>query len=398
MKRTLVVVLVIVSMLSTLSFASADTNYWNDMRSVYEWDGVESDQKMEISIDVYDEFSGQYKIDMFSIGNLEDYSSYVELFVGDVNGELNIPDIKMYTNNSDIYINKEAILALLSAMDLAEDVDIKEEYILFRNETSNVDINRDFIYEILAFVEDMDLGVDLGMVQEGNTYTLELDSDKMIDLLDAYMRYIITNIDNLPEEFMQPGMEISAEEKAEVLREYNENVGPYKEIAKEFLKGSYYKSKTTIEEDRYGSDMETFIKAPMAEVKITSIANSKKIDLPEIQFPTSVKVVTEEDLQEFILKGIGFNENVGNMEVVEGELKAIIEMDGSYIKIDGFDAELGSLDLELKDGRSYVSVDEINNLLGIELDEEGQIGIKDLENYGYKVIWDGELKTISIYM
>ena len=197
---------------------------------------------------------------------------------------------------------------------------------------------------------------------------------------------------------MQPGMEISAEEKAEVLEAYNENVGPYKEMVKEFLKGSYYKFKTTIEEDRYGSDMETFIKAPMAEVKITSIANSKKIDLPEIQFPTSVKVVTEEDLQEFILKGIGFNENVGNMEVVEGELKAIIEMDGSYIKINGFDAELGSLDLELKDGRSYVSVDEINALLGIELDEEGQIAIKDLENYGYKVIWDGELKTISIYM
>ncbi|NLM04908.1 MAG: hypothetical protein GX214_07805, partial [Clostridiales bacterium] len=57
--------------------------------------------------------------------------------------------------------------------------------------------NRDFIYEILAFVENMDLGIDLGMVQEGNTYTLELDSDQMIDLLDAYMRYIITNIDNL---------------------------------------------------------------------------------------------------------------------------------------------------------------------------------------------------------
>lgn len=199
---------------------------------------------------------------------------------------------------------------------------------------------------------------------------------------------------------MQPGMEISAEEKAEVLREYNENVGPYKEMAKEFLKGSYYKSKTTIEEDRYGSDMETFIKAPMAEVKITSVANSKKVDSPKIQFPTSVKVVTEKDLQEFMLKGMAFDGDAGNIEVVDGELKAIIEMDGSYIKINGFDfdAELGSLDLELKDGRSYVSVDEINNLLGIELDEEGQIGIKDLENYGYKVIWDGQFKTISIYM
>ncbi|NLM04909.1 MAG: hypothetical protein GX214_07810 [Clostridiales bacterium] len=199
---------------------------------------------------------------------------------------------------------------------------------------------------------------------------------------------------------MQPGMEISAEEKAEVLREYNENVGPYKEMAKVFLKGSYYKSKTTIEEDRYGSDMETFIKAPMAEVKITSVANSKKVDSPKIQFPTSVKVVTEKDLQEFMLKGMAFDGDAGNIEVVDGELKAIIEMDGSYIKINGFDfdAELGSLDLELKDGRSYVSVDEINNLLGIELDEEGQIGIKDLENYGYKVIWDGQFKTISIYM
>lgn len=397
MKKRCFILLLIISMLTSLVFASADSGYWDDMKSIYEWDGTEGRSEVEITLDLPDEFNGHYRVTTFSRGDLQDFSSYMEIEIEDLKEDLDLPRIELYTKGSDFYINREPILALLEVMDLDLDEEIKEEYILFKNETNPVEINSNLINEILSFVENMDLGMEVGLVKEGRTYILELDADKMIDLFDAYMRYVLTNIDQLPGELMPVEIEITEEERAEALKEYDENVASFKDMAKEMLKGSYYKSKTTIEDDRFDSDTEIFITSPMVEIKITSLADSKKLDSPQITYPKSVRTVTEKELQEFILAAMGLDEDLANMEMIDGELKALIELDGSYMKFQGLDLEEGDLDLQLIDGRSYLPLEEVNSLLKTEFEGEDLFALKDLEDQGYKIVWEKTFGTISIY-
>lgn len=392
----LIITLLIISMLTMVGFAPAETAYWEEMKEVYEWNGVEGDSEVEIVVNFPPELNEHYRLNMYSKADLKDFTSYIEIKIENIEGKQDIPTIKMYTKGSDFYINKEAVLSLLSAMDIKENVEIEEEYIVLRNNASTVDINANLIKDMITFIENMDLGVELGMTKEGNTYTLTLDSDKIIDLLDAYIRYIISNMDKLSDTLMQPEIEISKEEMAEALEAYDKNIATYKEIAKEFISGSYYKLVTTIGNDKVDASTETLIKAPMAEIKVTAVSTSSKLDSPNIKLPTSIKVITEEDLTELIMGGlVGHSETT--VETTNMELKAAINRDGSYMKFGEFDVEEGNIQLKVENGRSYVPAEEVSRLLEIELEKEGLIAIKNLEDYGFHVYWDAENKTIDIY-
>ena len=41
---------------------------------------------------------------------------------------------------------------------------------------------RNVLNEVIEFIDKMDLGMDLGMEKEGDTYTLTLESDELLDL------------------------------------------------------------------------------------------------------------------------------------------------------------------------------------------------------------------------
>lgn len=392
-KKGLIITFLIISMLAMVGFAPAESTYWEEMKKVYEWQGTEGDSEVDITINFPPDLNQNYKLNMYTKGDLQDFVSYMEIKVEDMDGEVSIPTIKLYTKSSDLYINTEAITPILELMGIAEELNIEEEYVALRNNTNPMDINSNVIKEMITFIENMDLGIDLGMIKEGNTYTLTLDSDKVIDLLDAYIRYIINNMDKFPEELIQPEIRPSEQEVAEALKMYEENIAIYKDMAKEFIKGSYYKSNTIIDKDQVKASTETFIKAPMGDVKITAISSSTKLDNPHIQLPTSVRVFTEEDLTELIITSTGYD----NVEMTNMKLKATIDRDGNYTKFGEVDIEEGKLELEVNKGRAYITAEEATKLLDTELGKEGFIAIKSLEDYGLHIYWDAENKIIDIY-
>lgn len=386
MKKTLLVVLLVISMLTMVGFAPVEASYWEDVKEIYEWKAIEGESEIEFNLAIPDE-NYNYKVNINSKSNLEDFSSYVELKIEDLQGLQSIPTIKMYTHGADLYINKEAILSLLSAIGMGEDIEIEEEYVVIESSQNNVNVNPNMLNDMVEIIDNMDLGIDLGMEKKGNTYTLTLESDKLIDLLDAYLRYVIENMDQFTN-LMQQEIMLTEIEKEEVLEAYNTFVESYKEMAKAFIAGSKYHQESTFGKDEYKQKMELVIVTPVGQLDMKSASTSVKLTSSNIKLPTSVMRITEQELTELMM---------GQIVTGGTGLNAVMELDGSYLKFGEFGLEDGKIELKVEDGKSYITAEDVHKLLDVELDFEGYLHIRELEDYGFNVQWNGENRTIEIY-
>ena len=391
MKKTLLIGVLILSMLTMVGFAPVGTSYWEDMKEIYEWNGIKSESEMEITL-VTPDMNKEYKVHMVSESNLKDFSTYSEIHIEDVKDGNHIPTIKMYTSGSNMYLNKDAVVYLLSLMELEETVAIEEEYVMLQGSQEAIELDANILNDAIKLIEDMDLNIDLGMVKDGDTYTLTLDSDKLIDLLDEYMIYIFTNIDQLPNSFTQQEIVITEEEKQEVLEQYNAFVTLYKDMAKEFIAGSKYHQESTFGDGEYSEKAEVLINTPMGQLEIKTVSTSAKLDSSNIQLPESVMVITEDDLNNMIMSQF--------MPEVDGNvgLKAVIGLDGSYMKLGEDNLEEGTISLKVEEGKSYITAEDAYEVLGVEVENaDGYFYIRELNNYGFYVDWNEDAKSIEIY-
>ena len=392
MKKVLFITLLVILMLATVGFTSEGASYWEDMKEIYEWNAIEgkSEAELDISIPGMD-IDYHYKIDVNSQSNFDDFSSYLKMEIKDVQGESDIPVIEMYTYGSDLYINKEAVLALLAATGAADELVIEEEYVVLESGQEDVDIDfRNVLNEVIEFIDKMDLGMDLGMEKEGDTYTLTLESDELLDLLDAYMRYIFENIDQLSNSLVQ-GQEIdlTGEEKQQALEEYDAFVDQYKDMAKMFIKGSKFYMEGTFEEDKYIENSRLEIKVmDMGELNMNVASTSSKLEKADFELPTSVMRITAEELVELIM---------GRIEIDTGA-KVYISLDGTYVKFAGSDIEEGRIPLQIIDDLAYITIEDAEKLFDVELEGLADpFHMRELDDFGFRVDWNEESKVIEIY-
>ncbi len=392
MKKVLFITLLVILMLATVGFTSEGASYWEDMKEIYEWNAIEgkSEAELDISIPGMD-IDYHYKIDVNSQSNFDDFSSYLKMEIKDVQGESDIPVIEMYTYGSDLYINKEAVLALLAATGAADELVIEEEYVVLESGQEDVDIDfRNVLNEVIEFIDKMDLGMDLGMEKEGDTYTLTLESDELLDLLDAYMRYIFENIDQLSSSLIQgQEIELTEEEKQQALEEYDAFVDQYKDMAKMFIKGSKFYMEGTFEEDKYIENSRLEIKVmDMGELNMNVASTSSKLEKADFELPTSVMRITAEELVELIM---------GRIEIDTGA-KVYISLDGTYVKFAGSDIEEGRIPLQIIDDLAYITIEDAEKLFDVELEGLADpFHMRELDDFGFRVDWNEESKVIEIY-
>lgn len=392
MKKVLFITLLVILMLATVGFTSEGASYWEDMKEIYEWNAIEgkSEAELDISIPGMD-IDYHYKIDVNSQSNFDDFSSYLKMEIKDVQGESDIPVIEMYTYGSDLYINKEAVLALLAATGAADELVIEEEYVVLESGQEDVDIDfRNVLNEVIEFIDKMDLGMDLGMEKEGDTYTLTLESDELLDLLDAYMRYIFENIDQLSNSLVQgQEIELTGEEKQQALEEYDAFVDQYKDMAKMFIKGSKFYMEGTFEEDKYIENSRLEIKVmDMGELNMNVASTSSKLEKADFELPTSVMRITAEELVELIM---------GRIEIDTGA-KVYISLDGTYVKFAGSDIEEGRIPLQIIDDLAYITIEDAEKLFDVELEGLADpFHMRELDDFGFRVDWNEESKVIEIY-
>lgn len=393
MKKIFIIMLLLTSMLLTAGFAPAEKSYWEDMKAIYEWDVMEGDMELDLLISVPN-IDAHYKINVYSQSNLKDFVSFMEIDVVDMLESNEIPTIRLYTQGSDIYINRDAVVALLPVIGLEDILEFEEEYLLFKSD-QNIQMNSNFLQDMIVFLEQMDLGIDFGMTKDGDTYTLSLDSDEILDLLVSYLKHFITNIDNLPEGIMPEEINISEEEKEQILDQYNNMVVPQIQMMKELVKGSYYNQVSTFTEDSYFEEAELFITSPMTQdmmIKMNIVSNTKKSITSDINFPTSVFVITDEDLTNLMISRFESE--------TQQSLVYLMDLRGNYMHFGSEGIEEGKINVTVKNGRTYITKEIALELFGVNIDDtqdESMIWIRELNNYGYFVDWNSPQQIIEIY-
>lgn len=391
MKRVLIITLLVVSMLAMVGFSPVEATYWEDLKEIYKWDAMEGESEAELNIFFPDmDIDCQYKIYTNSKLSFDDFSSYSEVKVEDLQGQSAIPVIKMYTYGQDLYINKEAVLALLSAINMADGVEIKEEFIMLENKQNNIEVDfNKMLNDVIELVDKIDFGIDFNMEKEGSTYTLTLEAEELIDIFDAYIRYIIENIDQLPDSLMQgQEIEITEEEKQQALEQYNSFVNQYKDMAKSFTKGSKYYMESTFGKNKYSESSQLDIKTPMGELNVKTKSTTSRLETSDIELPTSVLKITAEELEQLIADKIGANT----------DLKVVMELDGTYVKFGETGLEEGQIPLKIEDGISYITIEDAEKLFDVKLENiEDPFHIRQLDNYGFRVDWNEEFRLIEVY-
>ena len=272
MKRVLLALVLVLAMFSTtIASAAPETpagEYWEDLKAMYdEWTAMEGTSDMKITVTLPEEEPMVFDVNIKSIGNMEDMSASMEMTITTEDPELQIPAIHMMTVGSDIYLNTEIVKFFADKMEMGDMVQIEEEYVMLQGGEGVPEVNKQYLMDILEFVEEMDFDFEFDMTKEGNTYTLNIDSDQLIDLFDAYMLFSLENSAQLMElSGQEMEMELTEEEIQEALAMYDEVFAPMLETAREAIKGSYYNQVTTITDEAYDEEAELYVTTPMGDI------------------------------------------------------------------------------------------------------------------------------------
>jgi predicted HTH domain antitoxin len=400
MKRVLVALVLVLAMFSTTVASAAPATpageYWEDLKAMYEeWTAMEGTSDMKITVTLPEEDPMVFDVNIKSFGNMEDMSASMEMTIATEDPELQIPVIHMMTVGSDIYLNTEIIKLLAEKMEMGDMVQIEEEYVMLQGGEGVPEVSSQYLMDILEFVEDMDLDFEFDITKEGDTYTLNMDSDQMIDLFDAYMVFSMENSAELMElSGQEMEFELTEEEIQEALAMYEEVFAPMLETAREAIKGSYYNQVTTITDEAYDEEAELYITSPMGNIMVEMVSSTERLDEYTLELPESVKVYTQDDLTNLLIGSMGLPEGGRN-------LAAMLDVDQDmYMIITETEVIEGEVEITLtQEGLSYMSVKDAVEIFGLQMEpSEELMHIRELDNHGYDIEWNQQLRMIEVYV
>ncbi len=400
MKKVLLALILVVALLSTSVASAAPATpageYWEDIKVMYdEWVAMEGESEIKITLTVPEEEPMVFNVNLKSAGNLENMTAWMEIVITTDDPELEIPVIHMITQGSDMYLNTEIVKFIAEKMEMGDAVQIEEEYVMLQSGEGVPQVDKQYLLEILEFVEGMELDFEFDITKEDDTYTLNIDSDQLIDLFAAYMQFSLKNSAELMELTGQEmEVELTEEEMEQALAMYEEVFVPMLETAREAIKGSYYKQVTTITDETYVEEGEFYLTSPIGEMLLTMESTSNRLDDYTVEIPESVKVYTQEDLNNLIMGSMAFPEEGRN-------LAAMIDVDNNmYMIITETEVLEGEVEITISnEGLSYMSVKDAVEIFGLDMEpSEKLMHTRELDNHGFDIEWNEQLRMIEVYV
>lgn len=397
MKKVLCFLMVSIMMFAMMGFTPAEEAYLKESKAVMEWKATEGSSTMDLEIKAPDGEVMKYEVQMKSKGNMEQMLTYIELSVKGVDLPKEAPvfpeKIQLYTKGADLYIDKASMKSLFKAM-RGQDLAVNEDFVLLKSD-ANMVMDYKSLKEIMDYFYTMDLGVDTGLEREGNRYTLNMDSDKMIDLMDAYIKYVLRNFDKMPKALFPMGVgeqpQPTAEEMKVLYDEYVKTSAAFIEQAKEALKGSTLWQTTTVRTDQVTSEGKLSIKVLGGEITLRSQSVSRERDFVNIKLPTSVKEFSSADMADMLtIQPV----ETGAEATAEAVPMLSVKLDGSYVLADG---TTGKLTVENVEGKLLYNANEIKEILGTDLQVDSEyVDAETLRSAGFDVSWNAETKSVEI--
>lgn len=457
-KKTMSCVLSAAMMFTSLAFynpVKADTNvydqYFNDMQKVMDWKEIKSDSTIQTKVDIKENDSNMsfgYDVKVNSNYDKEQLRGELKLSFKE-KGSLTpkIPNIHIYYDSQNLYLSKESAKYFFDMLNI--DKDITKEYVKINLNTNSsmpaaLTLNEQFLKnysqnstqiseKLIKFMKGINLGVDIGLTKNGNTYSINWDADKSIDILNAYVKYIFSN----PKVFMEFYKDVFSIDMNEMYKSmnvdinvamkesldmWNKEVEPMLSEFKKVLKGSNIILKETYGENDYKAELILKLNADISKAqklfdKSLKADKSKTGESLSVFFKTNQYSVNKldkklefpSDYQEFDFEKY-FSDIPTNVqpakkteEIAKPSNKKQSKNFVDKIKISPskkrlvvmkVDKEISksSIDCKIEKGKLYVSQAQLKKHLNIKpISDEKYAIFKDLmsEN-GYETSWDSK--------
>jgi len=272
------------------------TSYVDEISKTSKWSGSNSEVKGNIKV----EAEGQnLNLSFVGTGYSSGNKGMAEVKFNDPSGLIKIPEIKVYVDGTTTYINKgyfTGIFAMTGQAVPEKLASINAEYIGIESSmdiakiqglATNPDAMIEFAKNIFGNTD-----IDLPLTKNGREYSMNLDSNGMVDLGVKALKSAANNMEKINTNF---GLGMTAEEIAQFRAGINSaDIDSQIQVLKTMIDGSSLKIKDVFGDDTYTQDINLTLKIKDS-VKATIEVNSKavKAEAKEITMPTSVVKLTQ---------------------------------------------------------------------------------------------------------
>ena len=191
-------------------------SYFDDMKSISTWSKDDSKVDLNLKLDLtalgdaYKEFSTNYNLKLNSTMDTDaNIGKLNAKFASSVTDSLGIPEVTLFFDKNDLYVNKDVFNLFMYSSGYNKTTNKDFVKMSFDKAFANaMGVDTDFYKEILEqnaskeisekmynYLSKIDLGIDFGLVKNGNTYKINWNSDKIVDVTNAYVKFIFKNPD-----------------------------------------------------------------------------------------------------------------------------------------------------------------------------------------------------------
>lgn len=392
-KKVLALLVTFVMMFTMVGCNAQGVELINELKAVSTWEAMETKSNLDLSF-TYQGESFKANAEVVSYSNSKDLQMEATMTIKNVEfsgqkidvtkAPFKISPIKFYMDGMKFYVSTSFIkdVAAMAGVDPSTLVDVSKDYLAL-DLTSAMEMSgmsKEQITKLSSQGFDIyaNSKVEVPVTKKDNTYTIELKDSQLVDaFFDLCAEAIDAQAATLTETYKAMGL--TDDQIKEALAQAKAIYGPEtKAIIKPMVTGSTAKASYTFNKDSYVADMSAAIKVAVDkekfDISLAEKSEVKKVDKKAINFPTSVKAYTMEDLMAMATPSqvieVAQKDCIVEKGVTYVPLKATLAKVG--LNISNFDSktktayikEINNMPIKcvVKKGVSYVSVDQLAEL------------------------------------
>ena len=318
-------------------------SYFDAVKSVSEWNKVDSKVDLDLKLDLnalggeFKEISTNYNFKLDSIFDTDAMFGKVKAkFTSPVLADRPLPEVTMFVDKKDFYVNKDIFNMYMLA--LGSDKKTNKDFVKmtfdkalassmgvdanYYNNIMEKNASKATTRKVLDFFGKIDIGIDTGLTKDGDTYKLSWNADKMVDVTNAYVKYLFKNPESIVNMYKEIyGIDIIAEMKKsdstmteakfkksmnEASVQWTKEIEPMLPKFKKLLAGSSltleenfgkedytqkFNLKIAVDLNRYAeiADGTKYTKPLVVSATLNANSISKKLEKLDLTLPTSVE-------------------------------------------------------------------------------------------------------------
>jgi len=318
-------------------------SYFDAVKSVSEWNKVDSKVDLDLKLDLnalggeFKEISTNYNFKLDSIFDTDAMFGKVKAkFTSPVLADRPLPEVTMFVDKKDFYVNKDIFNMYMLA--LGSDKKTNKDFVKmtfdkalassmgvdanYYNNIMEKNASKATTRKVLDFFGKIDIGMDTGLTKDGDTYKLSWNADKMVDVTNAYIKYVFKNPESIVNMYKEIyGIDIIAEMKKsdstmteakfkksmnEASVQWTKEIEPMLPKFKKLLAGSSltleenfgkedytqkFNLKIAVDLNRYAeiADGTKYTKPLVVSATLNANSISKKLEKLDLTLPTSVE-------------------------------------------------------------------------------------------------------------